>query len=168
MMKKHKFNFFPEISAEDSKGLVESISKGFDVALGKITLYEGEVLDGWNRYKACIETGTEPIFTNFIGDNNDAFNFSISANLDRRHLSSSQKAAMAVDAEPLLEAIEKANEEERKRKQAEAQRRIRAEQKAKKEREEEAVRREEARKEREAELKKQQAIADEKIKKEIE
>ena len=130
MKEKHKFNFFPEISAEDSKGLRESIAKGFDATLGKITLYEGKVLDGWNRYKACIDTGIEPVFTNFYGNDMEAFNFSVNANLDRRHLTSSQKAAMAVNAEPLLEAIEKANEEERRRKQAEAQRRIEAEKKA--------------------------------------
>jgi len=156
------------MSLEDTKGLRESISKGFDITLGKITLYQDKVLDGWNRYKACIDTGIEPVFTTFKGNDNEAFNFSISANLDRRHLSSSQKAAMAVDAEPLLDSIEKANEEERKRKQAEAQTRIRAEQKSKKEREEEATRRENARIERETELKKQQVLADERRKKEIE
>lgn len=169
---KHRFNFFPEISAEDSKGLKESISNGFDESLGKITLYEGKVLDGWNRYKACIETGVEPVFTTFYGNDMDAFNFSVNANLDRRHLTSSQKAAMAVSAEPLLEAIEKANEEERRVKQAETLKKTLAEQKAKKEREEkeieEAIKREEVRIEREAELKKQQAAADEKRKKEIE
>lgn len=169
---KHRFNFFPEISAEDSKGLKESISNGFDESLGKITLYEGKVLDGWNRYKACIETGVEPVFTTFYGNDMDAFNFSVNANLDRRHLTSSQKAAMAVSAEPLLEAIEKANEKERIAKIAEARKKAESEKKVKKEREErerlEAIRREEARKKREAELKKQQALADERRKKEIE
>ena len=36
---KHRFNFFPEISAEDSKGLKESISNGFDESLGKKIIF---------------------------------------------------------------------------------------------------------------------------------
>ena len=31
----------------------------------KITLYEGMVLDGWQRYRGCLETGVEPQFEEF-------------------------------------------------------------------------------------------------------
>ncbi len=31
----------------------------------KITLYEGQILDGWQRYRACLEAGIEPEFETF-------------------------------------------------------------------------------------------------------
>lgn len=55
-----------------------------------ITLYEGKILDGRHRYKACINLGLEPMITHFEGD--DPLGFVISHNLTRRHLDESQRA----------------------------------------------------------------------------
>lgn len=110
---KHSFNFFPEIPREEFEGLKNSIQKGFDTKLGKIILFENQILDGWNRYRACVETGTQPIFDNFVGNEQDAFWFSIKANQERRHLSKSQLAAVAIDAEPIWQAIQAKVEAER-------------------------------------------------------
>ena len=68
MYERHKFNFFPEMSLNDFANLKNSISNGFDETLGKITLFEDCVLDGWHRYKACLETNINPVFNNYIGD----------------------------------------------------------------------------------------------------
>lgn len=111
--KKHKFNFFPEIDNENYQELKQSISKGFDETLGKITLFENEILDGWNRYRACIECNITPVFTEFKGSNEDAFDFSIKANQKRRHLTSSQLTTIALRAEPLWQEIQKKVEDER-------------------------------------------------------
>jgi hypothetical protein len=60
-----------------------------------IVLYEGKVLDGRNRLRACIETGIPPVFRELEGGAGDLLAFVISANLHRRHLSESQRGLVA-------------------------------------------------------------------------
>ncbi len=60
-----------------------------------IVLYEGQILDGWQRYLACRETGATPRFVTFEGDEAAARRFVIAANLTRQHLDASQRAMIA-------------------------------------------------------------------------
>jgi protein gp37 len=60
-----------------------------------ITLFEGAVLDGWHRYRACVETGAEPFCDVFDGDEAEARRFVVAANLLRRHLTTSQRGMIA-------------------------------------------------------------------------
>lgn len=60
-----------------------------------ITLFEGDVLDGWHRYCACGQTGTEPRFETFDGDWRAAIKFVVSSNIARRHLSPGERADAA-------------------------------------------------------------------------
>ena len=53
-----------------------------------IWLYEGQILDGRNRWRACQAAGVEPVFADYTGD--DALAFAVSLNLHRRHLNASQ------------------------------------------------------------------------------
>jgi hypothetical protein len=56
-----------------------------------ITLYEGQVLEGRNRYRACLRLKREPRFKEFKGDAAAACAFVISQNIVRRHLKTKEK-----------------------------------------------------------------------------
>jgi protein gp37 len=60
-----------------------------------IVLFLEQVLDGWHRHRACIETGIAPRYEEFNGTEADARRFVISANVLRRHLDESQRAMIA-------------------------------------------------------------------------
>lgn len=62
------------------------------------------ILDGRNRYRACLVAGVEPRTVAWDGTGGSPSGFVLSKNIHRRHLSPSQRAAIAVDLLPMLEA----------------------------------------------------------------
>jgi len=58
--------------------------------LNEIVLYEGAILDGKHRYRACVELGIEPRFRQYDGADPAGFVFSI--NVAHRHLEKGQLA----------------------------------------------------------------------------
>lgn len=65
-----------------------------------IWLYDGKILDGRNRYRACRELGRTPLFRDYTGPSPVAFAWS--QNGERRQLTHGQKAAIAVEMLPAL------------------------------------------------------------------
>jgi len=119
-MKKHKFNIFPEMQADDYERLKADIAaNGYDESM-PITVYQGDIIDGWNRYRACNELNTKPKIEQFAGSDTDAIEFVMRTN-KRRNLNSSQWACIAAEAEEMIVAIAAAVESERRKKQAETQ-----------------------------------------------
>jgi hypothetical protein len=57
-----------------------------------IVTHDGMILDGGNRYRACVAAGIVPDFVEFPGGN--LVSFVLSANLHRRHLTAGQQAAI--------------------------------------------------------------------------
>lgn len=120
-MKKHEYNFFPECNEQDFNAIVESMKTiGYDNKF-PIYTYEEKILDGWNRYQAAKKAKVEPILKEFKGTKKEALDFSIRANKDRRHMNSSQIAAIAILGEQFYAAIEEETEKEQRRRQAETQ-----------------------------------------------
>jgi phage N-6-adenine-methyltransferase len=94
-------NVFPLMSGEEYEELKRDI-----VANGlrePIWTHQGKIIDGRNRYKACTETGTKPKFQEWDGQGS-LVAFVMSLNLHRRHLTASQKAAVASTIKPIFEA----------------------------------------------------------------
>lgn len=84
-------NIFPLIEGSAFQDLVEDIAQ--HGIREPIWLYEGKILDGRNRYKACLESGSEIKTREYTG--NDPLGFVVSLNLKRRHLDTAQRAMVA-------------------------------------------------------------------------
>ncbi len=65
-----------------------------------VVVHLGLVLDGRHRLRACEDLGIDPKFEDFTGG--DPIAFVLSANVHRRSLTASQRAAVAVEAEALF------------------------------------------------------------------
>lgn len=102
-------NDYPMMSEDEHKQLVESIKNKGQQDL--IVIYEGKILDGRNRYKACREIGIAPKLKGYIGS--DPLGYVTTKNLHRRHLTDSQRAEIA------LKIAERLTDEENKKNAAE-------------------------------------------------
>ena len=91
---------FPLMEGQEFEDLKEDIR--VNGLLESIWTFEGKILDGRNRYRACKEIGVEPKFREWGGDS--ALSFVVSMNLKRRHLTLGQRAQSAAEALPHYEA----------------------------------------------------------------
>jgi hypothetical protein len=92
---------FPAMSDSEIEKLAKDIEKhGLRLDL---VLYEGKILDGRNRYLACQKAGVEPRFMTFEESDGSPIDFVWSVNDCRRHMSQSQRAALAVEFMPEYE-----------------------------------------------------------------
>lgn len=100
-MQTHKVaSIFPMMSAEEYSNLLEDIKQNGQRE--PIWTYQGQIIDGRNRYRACEELGITPK-TREWNAQGSLVQFVLSLNLHRRHLSSSQKAVVALEVLPMLE-----------------------------------------------------------------
>lgn len=63
-----------------------------------IVLYEGQILDGIHRRRACIEAEVDPDYAEFEGTTEEAEAYVLSLNVHRRHLTLEQRRKL-IDAE---------------------------------------------------------------------
>jgi N6-adenosine-specific RNA methylase IME4 len=86
-------NLFPLMVGEPFADLVCDIKENSQRE--DIWLFEGKILDGRNRYRACLEAGVEPRIREWVDDGRGPVAFVVSENLHRRHLNESQRAMVA-------------------------------------------------------------------------
>jgi N6-adenosine-specific RNA methylase IME4 len=92
-MKAHPLaNIFPLLAGEDFAGLLADIKQHGQRET--IYLYEGKILDGRNRHRACAKLRIKPTFKT-LAKSEDPLAFVISTNVKRRHLNESQRAWIA-------------------------------------------------------------------------
>jgi hypothetical protein len=95
---------FPEMSPEALRELAEDIKANGQ--LEPIVLLHGKILDGRNRAKACQIAGVEPRTVDFsvveLYAKHTPEEYVFSVNVKRRHLTASQRAAIAAELIPKL------------------------------------------------------------------
>lgn len=91
---------FPRMDGEAFATLVADIKA--NGLREPIVLHDGMILDGGNRYRACLQAGVTPDLTTFTGDN--IVSFVLSANLHRRHMTPGQQAAIVASAQDWAKA----------------------------------------------------------------
>lgn len=91
-------DLLPRMSDDEFDYLVEGIRENGQRV--RIVLYEGKVLDGRHRMMACEQLGIAPLVETYTGDNPAAHVLAL--NVQRRHLSPTQRAMLATTFLPAL------------------------------------------------------------------
>ena len=87
-------NIFALIEGEDFEALVEDI--GVNGLREDIWLHQdGRIIDGRNRYRACLEAKVEPRFKTFEEPDDKLLDFVLSLNSHRRQLNETMRAMAA-------------------------------------------------------------------------
>jgi hypothetical protein len=90
-MKSHEYaDLFPMMATADIARLAEDIRENGQA--DPIVTYEGKILDGRNRYQACLMVDVVPVFTEY--DGTEPLAFVVSHNLHRRHLDETQRGVV--------------------------------------------------------------------------
>ena len=92
---------FPGLPDEEFQALADDIKE--NGLIEPIVVHKDKILDGRNRFEACEAVGVDPVFVEWDGDDSPT-QYVISKNLQRRHLSASQRAAIAYELLPLFES----------------------------------------------------------------
>ncbi len=93
----------PLLEESDLESLTDDIRK--HGLREPIKTYEGKILDGRHRYLACLKIGRTPTYEEAKTD--DPVSYVLSLNLHRRHLTTSQKALVGVQAKEAFAAAAK-------------------------------------------------------------
>jgi ParB family chromosome partitioning protein len=103
-MKAHQYSeIFPMLADDSLKELAADIkANGLQEP---ILTYQGQILDGRNRLRACQLAGVEPAFQKAsVATDEEALALVMSLNLHRRHLNESQRAMVGARVLPFYEA----------------------------------------------------------------
>ena len=103
-------DLFPMVEGDELRELCADIKeRGLQQPI--IVWRDGTLLDGRNRLLACYRTNQEVVLETYDGD--DPVQFSLSANLHRRHLNAGQRAVVALKVRELLQPAARERQGER-------------------------------------------------------
>jgi ParB-like nuclease domain len=94
-------SLFPDMTPDEFRELTTDISQRGQ--LDPIWTYEGQIIDGRHRYRACCILSRDPIFREWAGEGGSLLGFVVSRNLHRRQLTASQRAAIAAEIKPRID-----------------------------------------------------------------
>jgi ParB-like chromosome segregation protein Spo0J len=94
-------NLFPAMSEEEYRNLKLDIARNGQLV--DIYTYGGAIIDGRHRYRAARELGITPRVVEYEGEGSPT-QFVVAMNLNRRHLTTSQRTAIALELLPLFQA----------------------------------------------------------------
>jgi hypothetical protein len=92
-------DLLPPMTSDERQKLKDDIKT--QGQLDPITLHQGKVLDGRHRQDICVELAVTPSYVTYRGSSPAAF--VASKNLARRHLTTSQRAAVGAELLPYFE-----------------------------------------------------------------
>ena len=101
-------NLFPLLPEEEQAALADEIERIGYLPDEPIVLHEGKILDGRNRYQACLALHREgrlsapPPFIPWHENGASALEWVVARNLFRRHLETGQRAMIGAEIEPLF------------------------------------------------------------------
>ena len=98
-------DIFPMMSDEEAVGLLEDIKEHGQKYAAE--LYDGMVLDGRNRYVACLKLGVECETVDMTDDIDDPLAHVWTVNYHRRHLNNSQKEMVGARMKDYYEKLAK-------------------------------------------------------------
>jgi protein gp37/ParB-like chromosome segregation protein Spo0J len=103
-------DLFPMVEGDELQELCDDIKeRGLQQPV--VIWRDGSLLDGRNRLAACYRTNQEVVLERYEGD--DPVQFSLSANLHRRHLNPGQRAVVALKVRELLQPAARERQGER-------------------------------------------------------
>lgn len=91
-------NLFPMIADDRRASFRASLAENQN---HPIVLHQGMILDGRNRERELVELNKPVAYVVFVGSNRDALDFVNAENLERRHLTESQRAMLAAEVAQL-------------------------------------------------------------------
>jgi hypothetical protein len=101
-------DLFPLLEGDEFNALCKSIiERGLEKP---IELYEGRVIDGRNRLRACLQMSAEPEFIEWAGG--DPYEYVWAHNAVRRHLDAGQRAAIRLKFDDEIRALAEKRREE--------------------------------------------------------
>lgn len=103
-------NLFPMLDHERLQELADDIERNGQRE--PIRTYEGAILDGRNRWRACEIAGVQPVTEPFDGSREEALNAVVGWNLHRRHLSDSQRGMVGARLEPMFAELTRERQRE--------------------------------------------------------